>query len=993
MPAVPASQPSVAEPAADLAARLGAMRCVHTFRHYQELALAAFERTRASGDRHIYLTMPPGSGKTLLGLEIARRLGRPIVALAPTSAIQAQWVAQWAASFAPTHVTATTDGRRAARLGGGGEGLLALTYQSVAVLDRDPGTDDDPGPDAEDAADPTAEPSPPGDAAERARRRRLIARGGAPEAVLGLLHPNGRAILDALAGLGPITLVLDECHHLLRLWGHVLEAVVGRIHPDSVVLGLTATPPVDLGIREASLQRALFGGTADFEVVAPAVVKDGFLAPYQELALLVPPLEAELRFIDQEQERFERLRSEVLGPDAASVPFPAWFARRFLDRRSVEGATASWVDLERADRDLARAALRLCWTLDGKPPHGATLREQHRLALETADWIALMEAWLREVLLPSEEPTDAAVVERLRRALPAVGYRLTRHGIAAMASVTDRVLRSSGAKPAAVVRILTAEEAVLGDRLRAVVLCDHERAGMDPGMRLRGVLEPGAGGAALMHRMLLAIPGTLALAPILVTGRTVACTRRTAADLVAFAADDPEVGPLLAGFDVLGAPGAGGADPWDEAIEVRVADARWTSGTWVPLVTRFFGSGRSRCLVGTRALLGEGWDCPAVNVLVDLGSATTSVSTRQVRGRSLRLDPRAPDKVADNWDIVCVAPEHERGHGDYARFVRRHADYYALTHEGEIESGVSHVDPALGPYAPPPAASFEALAERMLARAAERPAVRAAWRIGEPYRDVPVPTIRVRAARSVGLPGAPVWRAAAPAWTGGSPARAAAAGLGGGVLAVAAGVATGLPLVGLAVALLLLLGTGARLVHGTRRAMAALVPSDTLGAMGRAVADALAETGRNDRAAGADRVRVVPQPDGYQRCLLAGVSEADAGRFAEAMEDVLAPLWEPRWVIGRQVLDDPPTLSGAVRVFVTGVAGRVAPGRVVYHAVPDLLAGNKERVASFERAWDRWVSPGQRAVRATDPAGAGILAAHRGEDPFRIETQLRTLWT
>jgi hypothetical protein len=61
--------------------------------------------------------------------------------------------------------------------------------------------------------------------------------------------------------------------------------------------------------------------------------------------------------------------------------------------------------------------------------------------------------------------------------------------------------------------------------------------------------------------------------------------------------------------------------------------------------------------------------------------------------------------------------------------------------------------------------------------------------------------------------------------------------------------------------------------------------------------------------------------------------------------------------------------------------------------VPDALAGSQARVAAFERAWDRCVSPGQRAVRASDPAGEGILAAHRGEDPFGVETQLRTLWT
>jgi hypothetical protein len=172
-----------------------------------------------------------------------------------------------------------------------------------------------------------------------------------------------------------------------------------------------------------------------------------------------------------------------------------------------------------------------------------------------------------------------------------------------------------------------------------------------------------------------------------------------------------------------------------------------------------------------------------------------------------------------------------------------------------------------------------------------------------------------------------------------------------------------------------------------------LSPTDTLGDLGRAVAEALAATNRIDAAAGADAVRVLPQPDGYQRCLLEGVSEADAGRFAEAMEDVLAPLWEPRWVIGRRVLDEPPSMGGVIRVLASRLPGGMAPGRTVYHAVPDLLAGSRERVEAFERAWGRWVRAGQRAVRASDPDGEGILAAHRGEDPFRIETQLRTLWT
>ena len=54
-------------------------------------------------------------------------------------------------------------------------------------------------------------------------------------------------------------------------------------------------------------------------------------------------------------------------------------------------------------------------------------------------------------------------------------------------------------------------------------------------------------------------------------------------------------------------------------------------------------SGRPLGWVTARGLLGEGWDAPAVNCLVDMTVAATSVSVRQMRGRSLRLDP---DRVA-----------------------------------------------------------------------------------------------------------------------------------------------------------------------------------------------------------------------------------------------------------------------------------------------------------------------------------------------------------
>ena len=64
----------------------------------------------------------------------------------------------------------------------------------------------------------------------------------------------------------------------------------------------------------------------------------------------------------------------------------------------------------------------------------------------------------------------------------------------------------------------------------------------------------------------------------------------------------------------------------------------------------------------------EGWDASRINVLIDLTTVTTSMSINQLRGRSIRLDKEWPEKVANNWDIACLAEEFTNGFSDYERF-------------------------------------------------------------------------------------------------------------------------------------------------------------------------------------------------------------------------------------------------------------------------------------------------------------------------------------
>jgi superfamily II DNA or RNA helicase len=71
---------------------LAMLRFQGEWRHYQRLALEAFERDREQGRRHTHVVAPPGSGKTLMGIEMVGRIGRRAVVLAPNSAVQSVWL-------------------------------------------------------------------------------------------------------------------------------------------------------------------------------------------------------------------------------------------------------------------------------------------------------------------------------------------------------------------------------------------------------------------------------------------------------------------------------------------------------------------------------------------------------------------------------------------------------------------------------------------------------------------------------------------------------------------------------------------------------------------------------------------------------------------------------------------------------------------------------------------------------------------------------------
>lgn len=937
------------EPCRDLQSR----SFVDTWRAYQTQALDALDAGVAAGDNRSYLVLPPGAGKTMIGLEAARRLGRRTLVLVPNTAVQAQWAVAWDTRFVSQDPSASRCGTDRALA----SAMNVLTYQSLAVID--------------DETDPT--------------QRRAVLRTRDQHALLGLLHPNGRALIERAATMGPWTLVLDECHHLLATWGALVGALVSVLGPQTALVGLTATPATALTEWQRTLHDELFG-TADFVVPTPALVKEGDLAPYQELIYLTEPTPEELAWITTDRVRFADLMLALVDQQVSSMSLAAWLQTRIVDRSTRDGNQIAWSTFERAEPDLARSGLRFAYDGLIPLPDDARLREQHRIAPDADDWVNVLTDFALGHLEQSADARDAQALTAIKRVLPGLGYRLTKSGVRVTTSPVDRVCALSESKVAATAHILDTEDAVLGPRLRALVLCDFESmAGTIPASLQAATVNDQSGSAQLVTAMLAASDNrrSAPLHPLLVTGQTFACPAAIEDDLLAFCA--------ARGTHVT-------AEPFEAQPGLRIvrANNNFTSRTWVGLATAYFAAGGARVLVGTRALLGEGWDCAAVNVTIDLTSATTPGAITQMRGRALRKDPADAHKLADNWSVCCLTPEHPRGDADYLRLVRKHDAYFAASPQGLIESGVTHCDPSLSPYGPP-VAEAGTITARALQRVAERDQARRWWRLGEPYQGVDVATIRIRSQRSPGVaaPRVPASALVAPVPGRRSPLRAARAAVAGlSLLGAGAGAALAFassgPLAGATTTGVVIAASTGILVTaaGAESRRLARAPN-ALEQLAAAVADALNSAGGAER--GAEALRITADPDGWLRCELGGVPTEQSVRFTAVLDELLAPLTEPRYLIGRKVLTPPAGRVARNLYAARAVVGLPLPGAIAWHCVPQWFARRKDRRRCLMRSWHEHIGP-PRQLRADSPEGQAILDLFRGDNPLAVTTQLRTTW-
>ncbi len=515
----------------------------------------------------------------------------------------------------------------------------------------------------------------------------------------------------------------------------------------------------------------------------------------------------------------------------------------------------------------------------------------------------------------------------MRTATRSLGLTLTERGFRRSVSPVDRVLAMSRNKLDGLVRILQAERAAQREELRALVLVDYEKTSPTALREVQDVLDPDAGGALAVIRALVESDVGNALDPVMVTGSTVLCD----SDVVTRLVERGHAWARSQGLD-LQLRAVPVHNVWLHELAGQGSD--WSTGTYTRLVTMAFEEGLTRCLVGTRALLGEGWDALSINVLVDLTSVTASTAVNQVRGRSLRVDPSRPQKVADNWDVVCLAPEYEEGFNDYDRFVRKHDGFYGLCDDGQVARGVEHVHVDFTrTHAEALAEKVDAINAVMLQAPMERSKALAAWRVGQPYVGAETVSVEVFVARPLGLRPVHIQQG----------------------------------------------GWDEEIeVEGPQQH--SRVTQAALQAMATAVLNTLSEAGALSRPCEATDIVTSLRQDGFYSFSLSTGSSEDAAAFAQAFREVVSPLGNPQWVMPRYELESPGD-------------GTVEPGRAPrrlasWHAVP---GRNRTFVQAFDRNWNRLVSPGD-PVSVRKPEGKAVLDAWQGQNPLGVVIRQRVLW-
>ena len=856
-------------------------------------------------DKRLHVVAAPGSGKTVFGLEAIRRIDRSTLVLAPTVTIRNQWAERLVQYFlphgSPKPDWVSTNIRRP-------ELLTIATYQALhALCSGEPEETEDAC--AEEETDSTIElPNGNGN-------------GNCKSA-----HPV--ELPEALSGFE--TLVVDEAHHLKAEWWRTLTFVADRLKP--TLVALTATPPYDVSPYEWQRYEDLCG-PVDAEVAVPELVLQGDLCPHQDYVYFSVPAAVELKTlvdfraaIDAFAERI--CQNREFAEAVAKHPWmndPNSHLEEILD--DPQYLSSMVVYLNAVGEQVPREVLH-CLAVDSKsiPSFGL-------------DWLEILLT--RCLYADAEKYKDIEqVLKNIRHELGQLGAIERRKVVLRNPSDHTKLLTTSKTKLHSIQEIVHMESSALKDHLRCVVLTDYIRKAELPKSPEETGEFDDIGVVPVFETLRRAGIPDVHLGVL--CGSLVIIPESSREFIIQAAAAIGIVQEDLVFQAMSHAP----------AYLVLEITGGYHQGS-VRLITAVFEQGGINVLVGTKSLLGEGWDAPTINTLILASFVGSYVLSNQMRGRSIRIDPASPAKTANVWHLVCVEPGPFGPGDDYALLTRRCSAFVGVNATSPtIENGTERLGLGHPPYTQQQIIELNA---KTAHRALDRVGLRRSWDDALASGSIKQMTDGLKADEKL-LPRGFVLRntIAALLFQAGMWFVTIFSGLMrafGRVrsdqdplafVAVIAGLAAtvGLPWAVLAVW---------RFVrHGT--------PERSMKQIGTAVLEALKYEGSINSASSDFQVHADHNRDGSVYCWIGGGTGRDQTIFLRALREVLRPVENPRYLLAR---------TKFWRFF-----------REDYFVVPDLIARKKDCAEVFARSWRSHVGPVQLVYTRT-PEGRKVLLRAR----------------
>ena len=205
-----------------------------TFRTYQKEILDECEKYLT--DKKLNVVAAPGSGKTILGLEIIRKLHNRALILSPTTTIKHQWGERLKELFLPDDVNPSdylSYDLHEIKL------INSITYQALYSMMEKVKVEDEE------------------------------------------IDFSSLDILQIIKEFDIKTICLDEAHHLKNKWQKSLSIFLKSLDKDITIISLTATPPYDASPEEWKRYQETCGDI-DAEIFIPELVKEKTLCPHQD---------------------------------------------------------------------------------------------------------------------------------------------------------------------------------------------------------------------------------------------------------------------------------------------------------------------------------------------------------------------------------------------------------------------------------------------------------------------------------------------------------------------------------------------------------------------------------------------------------------------------------------------------------------------------------------------------------------------------------------